>query len=675
MRNQELGPHAAKIASSANKPRYLTKSRFKLATECPTKLFYTGKKEYPNTMLDDPFLAALADGGHQVGELAKCYYPGGHDITSLDYDEAEQQTNALLAQDKVVIFEPAIRYKNLFIRVDILIKNGNHFELIEVKAKSYSSRDDGDFLSNRGEIKANWKPYLFDIAFQKYVLTHAFPNTNVDCYLMLADKTAVCATDGLNQKFVLARDEHSRKGVSVSSTLNEDDLSTKLLKKVNVNNAIDIVFQKELTTGMPAQVFGENIVALAKYYENDEKIAPVIGKKCKVCEFKCTAEEEREGKKNGFKACWSEQLHWSEDDFADPTVLDIWNFRQSDALIKDGVIKIKDIAQEQIGTDSRPLGSVLTTKERQWLQIEKVQQNDRSVYFDVDSMRNEMAKWTYPLHFIDFETSAVAIPFYKGMRPYEGIGFQFSHHMVHSDGKVEHAGEFLNTQKGEFPNFDFVRALMFELSNDNGSIFMYSSHENSYLNMIYRQLKKSDETDRDELCDFIKSITKSTGSSDESWEGNRTMVDMLQLVKKYYYDPATNGSNSIKHVLPAILNSSAYLKHKYSKPIYGSNEISSLNFSDQTWITINESGRVQDPYKKLPRMFTDASDHDVELLTEGDELNNGGLALTAYGRLQFTEMSDYERDEIRRALLCYCELDTWAMVALFEGWREMVITK
>jgi hypothetical protein len=39
--------------------KYLTKSKFKLATECPTKLFYTGKKEYANTSLDNPFLEAL----------------------------------------------------------------------------------------------------------------------------------------------------------------------------------------------------------------------------------------------------------------------------------------------------------------------------------------------------------------------------------------------------------------------------------------------------------------------------------------------------------------------------------------------------------------------------------------------------------------------------------------
>ena len=55
------------------KRRYLTKSRFKLAAECPTKLFYTGKSEYANQNLDDSFLLALADGGFQV-DLPQCYY-------------------------------------------------------------------------------------------------------------------------------------------------------------------------------------------------------------------------------------------------------------------------------------------------------------------------------------------------------------------------------------------------------------------------------------------------------------------------------------------------------------------------------------------------------------------------------------------------------------------------
>ena len=35
------------------------------------------------------------------------------------------------------------------------------------------------------------------------------------------------------------------------------------------------------------------------------------------------------------------------------------------------------------------------------------------------------------------------------------------------------------------------------------------------------------------------------------------------------------------------------------------------------------------------------------------ELNNGGIALTAYAKMQFTEMSDYERNAIQKALLKY----------------------
>ena len=161
--------------------RYLTKSRFKLAMECPTKLFYTGKDEYINQNIDDSFLLALAEGGFQVGELAKHYFAGGYDIETLDYDEALRQTNELLLRDNVIIYEAAVTYENFFIRTDILIKNGRNIELIEVKAKS-----SGDFYNKSG-IKAEWKPYLLDVAFQKHVVCKAFPDYKVTAYLMLAD--------------------------------------------------------------------------------------------------------------------------------------------------------------------------------------------------------------------------------------------------------------------------------------------------------------------------------------------------------------------------------------------------------------------------------------------------------------------------------------------------------
>jgi hypothetical protein len=61
-----------------SKPRYLTKSRFKLAVECPRKLYFSVKRgRYQDTMAEDSFLEMLAEGGYQVGALAKLRYRRG----------------------------------------------------------------------------------------------------------------------------------------------------------------------------------------------------------------------------------------------------------------------------------------------------------------------------------------------------------------------------------------------------------------------------------------------------------------------------------------------------------------------------------------------------------------------------------------------------------------------
>src|SRR5271169_3112180 len=91
----------------------------------------------------------------------------------------------------------------------------------------------------------------------------------------------------------------------------------------------------------------------------------------------------------------------------------------------------------------------------------------------------------------------------------------------------------IHAKRGIFPNFDFIRALKNDLSSDNGTIFRYAAHENSILNHIYRQLKRSDEPDKNELCEWIKTISRSSDKYDEKWKGDRDMVDMLELVKNY----------------------------------------------------------------------------------------------------------------------------------------------
>jgi hypothetical protein len=129
--------------------RYLTKSRFKVGYECPTKLFYLDDKTYGSTKADNSFLEALAEGGFQVGELAKLYHPGGTEIVSLDKDEAAAQTAKLLNQKNVIIYEAAIKFESLFIKSDVLVKTGDIVELIEVKAKSYDPREENAFYNKR----------------------------------------------------------------------------------------------------------------------------------------------------------------------------------------------------------------------------------------------------------------------------------------------------------------------------------------------------------------------------------------------------------------------------------------------------------------------------------------------------------------------------------------------
>ena len=42
----------------------------------------------------------------------------------------------------------------------------------------------------------------------------------------------------------------------------------------------------------------------------------------------------------------------------------------------------------------------------------------------------------------------------------------------------------------------------------------------------------------------------------------------------------------------------------------------------------------------------------------------------AYARLQFQDLTPEQRMQIERALLRYCELDTFAMVMILEAWLE-----
>lgn len=653
--------------------KYLTKSRFKLAMECPTKLYYYGKPEYANMNLENSFLASLAEGGFQVGELARRYFPGGYLVDEDDHQGALALTKELMDHDRVTIYEAALAHNDLFVRVDILVKDGDHVEIIEVKAKSCSKNTESEFVNRKDEIASGWKPYLLDVAFQKLVAEASYPALSFSAYLMMADKDALCPTDGLNQKFRIKRGDDGAKATVLAENLTPEDLSVPILRKISVDPYCQMLWKERFSTGSEDLVFADYVQFLAKHNRKGEKIQAQPSSICKKCEFDASRDELESGLNSGYKECWKSTLGWGDEDFEEPTVLDIWDFRKKDKMMQEKRIKISQIRIEDIDPKTGK-GPGLSRTQRQWMQVEKSAAKDGSFWIDRENLAREMESWMFPLHFIDFETSAVAIPFNKGRHPYEGIAFQFSHHMVHEDGTIEHAGEYLNAESGVFPNYDFVRNLKEQLTEDSGTIFRYAPHENTYLNMIYWQIKGEGKSieDGEDLCSFIQSISHSGNKSPIVWKGDRDMVDMWDLVKRYYYDPATNGSNSIKQVLPAMLASSTYLQEKYAKPIYGAkNGIRSKNYKDWRWIDFDRE-KVKDPYKLLPPLFQDVSMEKAERISGMEQLQDGGAALTAYARMQFEEMAFEEREALKNALLKYCELDTMAMVMIYEGWREML---
>ncbi|MEA9357256.1 DUF2779 domain-containing protein [Bacteriovorax sp. PP10] len=623
--------------------RYLTKSRFKMALECPTKLYYTKKpKEYADSSIDDPFMEALAKGGFQVGELAKLYYPDGVEVRGLDFDKTWEETQALLKNENVIIYEAAIKYKNLFIRIDVLKKTGKKIELIEAKSKSFSGSTFATDVWQKAKLKKNeyqvasdWKPYIFDVAFQTYVLNLAFPEFTVIPFLMCADKDLVASSDGLNQKFLIGKDEKSRTKITIMGKTDLSSLGTPILTAVDVSEVVSKIHNNTEESEIYGELnFKDAVAFFADHYERDVRIVSEVDKACKGCEFRTDDKK----LKNGFNECW--KAHGlSAEELNKTFVFDMW---YGPKVLNDKIF-VEDLDENDFEVkENEPGVDGLNRSQRQWLQMDKIIRDDGSEHKDQDGINREFSTYTFPLHFIDFETSMVAIPFNKGRRPYEQMAFQFSHHEMDKDGKYHHAGEWISTTPGEFPNFNFVRALKKQLENDNGTIFRYSNHENTVLSQIIVQLQKSLEPDREELISWIKTITKNNDKVG-GWKGDRCMVDLCEVVKKFYYHPETHGSNSIKYVLPAVLKM---------------------------------QGKDPDPYGSLPAIFRDYDASTIDFIMKnddsgdgGEQLSNGGAAMMAYALMQFTEMSDEERRLIKEALLRYCKLDTEAMVWIYQYLR------
>lgn len=648
--------------------RLLTKSRFKLGLECPNKLFYTKKREYADQKQENPFLMALAEGGFQVEEYARLKYPGGimihSDYENYDYQAYHDLTQEYLKNEDVVLFEAAFLIDGLFVRTDILEKKGNKLFLREVKAKSWG--DDDSFLGKKGGINAPWKPYLWDLAFQTYVVQKCHPDFEVIPSMILADKTKKATISGINQLFRIQKGKDHRADI-INLAESYESLGEELVREIEVSEIISGIMTGKYKN-LDDKTFLQCLELIRNNYLNDSfSHWPVDYSACKKCEFK-TAEND-EGLKSGFENCFKTMHGWGGVELHKPNIFDIWDWRNDKLVAQEKFFK-ELITEEDVQVKTEP-GKISRT-ERQWIQISKDAENDLVHEVRSSDLKEEIKKLNYPLHFIDFETSTVALPFYSGRRPYETIAFQFSHHIMYQDGRIEHANQYLHAEQGVFTNFEFVRELKKVLSNDKGSIFRYASHENTVLNHIRKQLEDSEVSDKEVLINFFLTITNQKIKNKTVHEGERSMIDLCRWIKDYYYNPLAKGSNSIKAYLPASINSSSFLQKKYSQPI-GDIRVSSLNFNnDKVWL-VRDDEQFMDPYKQLDPVHPELEGIDLDELITGDmEIKDGGAAMIAFAKLQYSQMSETEAENIRKALLKYCELDTLAMVMIFEHLRELV---
>lgn len=652
----------------------LTKSLFTTSLGCPRKLYYAAhREEYDNTNSDNDFMRSLAEGGIQVGALARHYYRskyrsfGYHYIETKNNKEALRQTAEAMSEQNVAIAEAAFESDGCFVRADIMVKRGETIQLIEVKSSSLHQKDVDKIseITKRGEVNSAYRHYIYDLAFQKYVIKKAL-GKDVEGYLMLINTDKACDVDGLNSMVRINTKTHEVDVSGLNNYTPSPNEGDWLLLPCDMNMVCEEIIANstaEQADYMGAK-FTDYVDMLVESLTDDTALAPRLSSQCKGCEFRS-----EDPARSGFHRCWKECAGFSDEDFRKPLSMELWGgggFRKLKKLIEDKKYFLSDL---QPADYYNPKDSALSLSDtyfnnsaRRQIQIEQQMSGDGEPIL-LSGIKDEMAEWKFPLHFIDFETSTVALPFTKGRHPYETTAFQYSHHQLDEDGTLTHT-EWISTER-VFPNFDFVRALKHDLEGDDGTVFRYSHHENSVLKQIAEQLRFSGETDKDELIAFIESITY---DKDDRY-GERNMVDLCEVVVCYFYDPTMKGSNSIKVVLPAVLRSRE-LQQMYEKPYR--EYVDSPNFADFDFSLINYTdkakGEVGNPYKFLPtigaELFTESGAPDSE-----ERINNGGLANANYAKLQYDGLSNEEKLKLKNALLRYCELDTMAMVLIYQYFK------
>lgn len=586
----------------------LSKSDFMLGKECPFKLKYK-KAGFPSNHDGDPFAAFFAKGGFMVEALA----------------------HAVLSEDPRVEFEKTISYDRFHARVDAFVDRGDAIVLTEIKSASVEGDDVRQFFT-KDRLKSNdHRKYLEDLTFQVMVARLANPGRRVIGRLCAVDKTKSSSIESIFDKIDLIRDASDDKSAprAVYQGNVEALRRDHFLVFVDADQAIELLMPEVTSKSQELLEFLDG--------NRPDMVPQLEVGLCKKCEYR--------GPNlipSGFEACWGTTGEES-------MSIDLYRAGNGKDLVavisdnwSDGRRSISDVP-ESILEGGKSYGPPRRNQVRSALMNREIVE---------PALAEVLESLRYPVHFVDFETSSIPVPFHPNLRPYEKIGFQFSVHTLSEPGstQLKHS-EWLNL-RDSYPNLQFLNELR-GCVGDSGSIVTWSSFERSTVRDLGQQLQRRGELDPG-LSDWITRLLGEDGNS----SSESRIVDFADLSRQYYAHPSMNGSHSIKKVLDSLWSEA---EHLWNHPWFAE------------FVIRDESGTAIDPYQSLVlRNTTGISLADRP--DDGDDfsVNQGVAAMEAYQALLFGERrddADYA-DRLRQALLNYCKLDTLAMVMVWMHWRH-----
>lgn len=118
--------------------QYLSKSRFVAGWQCPKLLWWKVHEPEAVELQPDRVLQDRFDQGELVGALAREQFPGGVliDLPHRAVQARLEATRAAIDSGAPAIFEASFLEGDVFVAVDVLLRDGDGFKLIEVKSSS-----------------------------------------------------------------------------------------------------------------------------------------------------------------------------------------------------------------------------------------------------------------------------------------------------------------------------------------------------------------------------------------------------------------------------------------------------------------------------------------------------------------------------------------------------------